>query len=167
MPRSAGNPYRVTLVGRWSEVDTRAQSRDDKATPPETQRTPLAARSIQVDIEDAAGTHRIELKSIAAGRRYSVGKGEGCDIVVDGVYASRRHCEIWLENGAWRVADTGSTNGIRIESTSGVIARLPSDTSSARPATIELPLGTWLVLSARMRGEPGQYPRLSRICPRT
>jgi hypothetical protein len=160
MPGSAGNPYRVTLVGRWSEVDARAPSREDKAAP-ETQRTPLAARAVQVDIEDAAGTHRIDLKAIAAGRRYSVGKGEGCDIVVDGVYASRRHCEIWLENGAWRAADTGSTNGIRVESTSGVIARLPSDASSTRPAAIELPLGTWLVLSARMRGEPGQYPRLS------
>ena len=165
MPRSAANPYRVTLVGRWSEVDARAQSRDDKAPAPETQRTPLAARAIQVDIEDAAGTHRIDLKAIAAGRRYSVGKGEGCDIVVDGVYASRRHCEIWLENGVWRVADTGSTNGIRIESTSGVIARFPSDAVSARPAAIELPLGTWLVLSARMRGEPGQYPRLSLHLP--
>jgi aldehyde oxidoreductase len=28
MPHSAGNPYRVTLVGRWAEVDARAQSRD-------------------------------------------------------------------------------------------------------------------------------------------
>jgi hypothetical protein len=161
IPLSAGNPYRVTLVGRWSEIDMRAPSRDEKAPVPETLQTPLAARAIQVDIEDAAGTHRIELKQIAIGRRYSVGKGEGCDIVVDGVYASRRHCEIWLENGTWRVADTGSTNGIRVESTSGVIARLPSDAPSSRPAAVELPLGTWLVLSARMRGEPGQYPRLS------
>ena len=161
MPHTPGNPYRVTLVGRWSEVDARVQSREDKAPVPGAQRTPLAARAVQVDVEDAAGTHRIELKPIAVGRRYSVGKGEGCDIVVDGVYASRRHCEIWLENGAWRVADTGSTNGIRIESASGVIARFPTDAAVARPAAIELPLGTWLVLSARMRGEPGQYPRLS------
>ena len=43
------------------------------------------------------------------GRRYIVGKGEGCDIRVDGVYTSRRHGEIWLDQGTWWVSDAGST----------------------------------------------------------
>ena len=57
------------------------------------------------------------------GRRYSGGQGEGCDIAVDGVYASRRHCELWFDKGTWWAADAGSTNGIRAESMKGVLAR--------------------------------------------
>ena len=125
------------------------------------QRTPLAARAIQVDIEDAAGTQRIELASIAQGRRYSVGKGRDCDIVVDGVYASRRHCEIWLDNGAWCVTDTGSTNGIRVESTNGIIARLASvPQGRARPPAIGAGQAAWLVLSARIARRAGSVSAL-------
>src|SRR6266567_182818 len=134
-PAPGVRPYEVSLIGRWSELgsaEARASSRADAL------RTPLAGRSAEIAIEDAGGSRDLVLQSVVPGRRYVIGKGEECDIVVHGVYASRRHCEIWLENGKWRVADTGSTNGIRIESTSGVIARFPSDALSARSAAIEL-----------------------------
>jgi pSer/pThr/pTyr-binding forkhead associated (FHA) protein len=162
MPRSAARPYRVTLVGRWSELDATAPAADGKSPRRAGPRTPLAARALALDIEDAGGARRFELASVLPGRRYAIGKGEDCDIVVDGVYASRRHCEIWIDKGAWWVADTGSTNGIRVESAAGVIAREPPDArAAARKPAIELQPGTWLVLAAHVQGEPRQYPRLS------
>ncbi len=52
-----------------------------------------------------------------------VGTGEGSEIVVNGKNASRRHCEFWLDKGAWWVTDSGSTNGIRVESATSVLGR--------------------------------------------
>src|SRR5579862_2044943 len=85
MPHGAVRPYRVTLVGRWSELEARASVEGSRSAAPGSQRTPLATRALGVDVEDAGGARRIELASVQPGRRYSVGKGEGCDIVVDGV----------------------------------------------------------------------------------
>jgi pSer/pThr/pTyr-binding forkhead associated (FHA) protein len=125
-------------------------------------RTPLAERALAVDVEDANGARRVELAAVVPGRRYAVGTGVGCDIVVDGAYASRRHCEIWLENGVWWVADTGSTNGIRVEAATGTATSAQSDARSTAPnQAMELAPGALLVLSAHAQGEPRQYPRLS------
>jgi pSer/pThr/pTyr-binding forkhead associated (FHA) protein len=158
-PRGVAHPYRVTLVGRWSELA--APAADERAAAREGPRTPLAARPIGVDIEDGGGARRIDL-SVVPGRRYTVGKGEGCDIVVDGVYASRRHCELWFDKGTWWVADAGSTNGIRVESADGATTRDQGDArAAARQPPIELAPGAWVVLAAHMRGEPKQYPRVS------
>jgi len=157
--RSVARPYRVTLVGRWSDLAMAPV--DEGAMAREGPRTPLAARPIAVDVEDGAGARRIEL-SIMPGHRYSIGKGERCDIVVDGVYASRRHCEIWSEKGTWWVADAGSTNGIRVEAPDGSTTRDQNDPqTAARQPPIELVPGAWIVLAANMSGEPKQYPRLS------
>jgi len=166
MPRSTARPYRVTLVGRWSEIDSTVRAVDAKSSRSTSPRTPLATRPVALDIEDGRGARKFELASVVPGRRYSIGKGEDCDIVVDGVYASRRHCEIWSDRGTWWVADAGSTNGIRVESAAGVIAREPSDARGAvRKTGIELRPGTWLVLAAHVQGEPLQYPRLSLRAP--
>lgn len=159
-PQSAARPYRVTLLGRWSQQDAPVSERG--STGPRDTHTPLAAQAFAVEIEDASGRRRVELPSVLPGRRYAVGKGEDCDVVVEGVYASRRHCEIWLDKGTWWVVDTGSTNGIRVESANGVIARGHQGASgAARMAPIELPTGAWLVLAERTQGEARQYPRLS------
>ena len=122
--------------------------------------TPLAGQSFALDIEDAKGARRLELGSVAPGRSYVVGKDEDCDIVVDGVYASRRHCEIWFDNGAWWVADLASTNGIRIEADGVVVARADPHATEGVEAK-ELPAGVWLVLSAHAKGGPAECPRLS------
>jgi hypothetical protein len=158
-PPGAARPYRVTLVGRWSELAVAAV--ESRASPREGTRTPLAARAVGIEIEDAKGGRRVELAAVP-GHRYSVGKGEGCDVVVDGVYASRRHCELWFDRGAWWAADAGSTNGIRVESADGGTARDDGGAAAAsKPAPLELRAGAWLVLAAHMRGEAKQYPRLS------
>ena len=95
----------------------------DKAGGIDAPRTPLAGRSLEVEIDDAHGSRHVTLTSVVPGRRYTVGNGEGSDIVVNGKYASRRHCEIWLDKGAWWVTDSGSTNGIRVESATSVLGR--------------------------------------------
>ena len=62
-----------------------------------TPSTPLAGQRCEFDLEDGDGRRRVVLQAVVPGRRYVVGKGEGCDIRVNGTYASRRHAEIWLE----------------------------------------------------------------------
>jgi pSer/pThr/pTyr-binding forkhead associated (FHA) protein len=153
---NAPRPYRVELVGRWTEIDaplspTGAKGASRHATPA----TPLATGArCEFDVEDADGRRRVVLPSVVAERRYVVGKGEGCDIRVNGAFASRRHAEVWLEGGAWWAADAGSTNGIRIE---GARAPVPAaEALNAQP--MRLAPGDRLVLSARAEGPVGDYP---------
>jgi hypothetical protein len=149
-------PYEVTVVGRWTE------SEGDRAAPahPRAERgldapgTPLAAARCEFDVEDAKGRRRATLAGVVPGRRYVVGKDPGCDIPVDGTYASRRHAELWFERDAWHVADAGSTNGIRVETGAGVIG-------SAAAGPVELVDGARVVLSARAEGAAGDYPWLA------
>ena len=77
MPHGAVRPYRVTLVGRWSELDARVPADDGRSPAPGSQRTPLATRALAIDIEDARGVRRIELAAVLPGRRYSDRKGRG------------------------------------------------------------------------------------------
>src|SRR5438105_486359 len=111
--RPGEHPYKVNLKGRWSEHGNANAA--DIARGFESTRTPIAGRTLEIEIDDANGNRRVTLPSIMPGRRYAIGSGEGCDIVVNGEYASRRHCEIWFDRGAWWVADSGSTNGLRVE----------------------------------------------------
>ena len=131
-PRPGQRPYQVSLKGRWSELDPQAAGTKDKARGFDVPRTPLAGRTLEVEIDDANGSRHVTLPSVVPGRRYAVGNGEGCDIVVNGKYASRRHCEIWLDNGAWWVTDSGSTNGIRVESANSVLGRSGANAGSSR-----------------------------------
>lgn len=152
--------FSVTLHGRWYESDAPAASEPNRTG--DDARTPVAGRPVQIEIEDAAGARRVTLPSVVPGRRYTIGKGEGCDIAIDGVYASRRHCEIWLDDGRWWVGDAGSTNGIRVELGNHVLARSGAQAHGvpAAPAAIELAAGARIVLSARADGPPEAYPRL-------
>ena len=124
--------------------------------------TPLAGRTIDIEIEDADGSRRIQLHSVLPGRRYVIGKGEGCDIVVNGVYASRRHCEIWLDHGAWWVTDAGSTNGLRVERGRERARAQPRPPGSAdQAAVLEVVDGrAHRPLGARATGTPRHYPRV-------
>ena len=166
-PGATPRAFTVTLVGRWSQADALASEGGpararSAARPLEGAHTPLAGRSLQLDIEDARGARRVELASIVPGRRYAIGKEESSDVPVDGVYTSRRHCEIWFERDAWWVIDAGSTNGIRVEAQEGVTRG--DSRGGAEP--IEVPAGAMLVLSAFAQGEPRLYPRL-RLQPVT
>jgi len=145
-PDAGTRPFEVTLVGRWVH--------GDGAMPGVL--TPISTRAATLEIEDASGRRRVELAAAAPGRRYVVGKDPAADIVVDGTYASRRHCELWLERDGWRVVDAGSTNGIRVERNGGATR------SGAKEGAAPLALvpGAVVVLSAHARGEARDYPRL-------
>ena len=158
-PRS----FHVMLHGRWTETDASAatsKQRSEAAAAPAPV-TPLAGSRIEVEIEDADGHRHLTLSSVVPNRRYAIGKGEGCDIAVNGAFASRRHCEIWIENGAWWAGDTGSTNGIRVESMRRVLGRSGAQASGVGAKTaIEIVPGARIVLSALVQGEPADYPRV-------
>ncbi len=165
-PGSVPRPYAVSLVGRWSPADVAtsaagaARASREKTRLPAKASTPLAGQSFSLDIEDAAGARDLELGSVVPGRSYVVGKDDDCDVVVDGVYVSRRHCEIWFDDGAWWAADLASTNGLRVEVEGAVVARTyPKATEGVE--SIELPAGAWLVLSANAEGGPAKCPRLA------
>src|SRR5438132_8583876 len=157
-PTPGVRTYEVSLIGRWSEVGSAARVASRSDTP----LTPLAGRSAEIAIEDAGGSRHVVLQSVVPGRRYAIGKGEGCDIVVNGVYASRRHCEIWLDHGAWWVTDAGSTNGVRVERGTSVLGRSASRANAAgEVAMVEVPPGARIVLSAHADGSAADYPRLT------
>jgi hypothetical protein len=155
-PNSGVRPFEVNLIGRWSEGGPQGSAARGR-----TPSTPLAGRDVEIAIDDADGNHHVVLRSVVPGRRYAIGKGEGCDVAVNGVYASRRHCEIWFENGVWWVTDTGSTNGIRVERGASVLGRSTSSTKrGSEAAVVELTDGARLMLSAYADGEAKSYPRL-------
>jgi pSer/pThr/pTyr-binding forkhead associated (FHA) protein len=160
-PRPGTRPFVVSLKGRWSELDANASAARDKATSASVPRTPLAGRTLEAEIDDAHGNRHVTLNAVIPGRRYTVGNGEGCDIVVNGKYASRRHCEIWLDKGTWWVTDSGSTNGLRVESATSVLGTsgVNGDKSTGQ-TVIEVVPGSRIVLSGVARGEAGHYPRL-------
>jgi pSer/pThr/pTyr-binding forkhead associated (FHA) protein len=157
-PAPSSRPFEVSLIGRWSDRGT-ASAATSAAL--DALRTPLADSAIAIRIEDAGGSRQVTLASVLPGRRYVIGKEEGCDVVVDGLYASRRHCEIWLERGAWWVTDAGSTNGIRVERASNVLGRSGADKALGAAAVVEIAAGARIVLSAYAEGSPTHYPRLT------
>ena len=155
-PSPVARPYEVNLNGRWSEVGPVGAAA--RAHAPST---PLAGRNVELAIEDADGSRHVVLRSVVPGRRYTIGKGEGSDVAVNGVYASRRHCEIWFDHGAWWVTDAGSTNGIRVERGASVLGRSASSAKQgSEPAVVEITDGARVVLSAYADGDPANYPRL-------
>jgi hypothetical protein len=155
-PGPVVRPFEVSLIGRWSEAGAGANSRTGVPS------TPLAGRSAEIAIEDGSGRRHVLLRAVAPGRRFAIGKDERCDIVVNGVYVSRRHCEVWLDHGAWWVADTGSTNGVRVERAGAVLGRSVSPASLQGTASvIEVTPGARIVLSAQADGTVADYPRVT------
>jgi hypothetical protein len=149
----APRAFEVALIGRWSEMSSASATSGaaDALT---------AGSAVTLRIEDAGGSRQSTLSSVP-GRRYVIGKDESCDVVVDGLYASRRHCELWFERGAWRVTDAGSTNGVRVERGADVLGRSNADKGLRTPAAVEIPSGARIVLSANAEGGPAHYPRVS------
>jgi pSer/pThr/pTyr-binding forkhead associated (FHA) protein len=176
---AAASAYAVSIVGRWSEAEaTRPGAAPPSvasaagaplATVPFVQRaatpvTPLAGQRVEFELEDADGRRRVVLPSVLPGRRYVVGKGEGCDLRASGTYVSRRHAEVWRDDDAdWWVVDAGSTNGVRIEAAPHGGARdgAAMDTLRAVDQPQRLPAGARIVLSARAEGPASDYPWLA------
>jgi pSer/pThr/pTyr-binding forkhead associated (FHA) protein len=150
-------PYEVSVLGRWSEADASAAAPAGVLRAPTT---PLAGRRCEFEIEDAAGARRAVLAAVVPGRRYLIGKDEGCDLRVEGTYTSRRHAEIWLDDDGWSVADAGSTNGVRVESSgAGAPPRVLASSDAGRPMHVGAAMR--IVLSARAEGPPADYPSLA------
>src|SRR5262245_44206914 len=77
-PRPGVQPFRVSLKGRWSELDLTAAAASNKGAAAAAPRTPLAGRTLDVEIDDAHGNRHLTLNAVIPGRRYTVGNGEGC-----------------------------------------------------------------------------------------
>jgi hypothetical protein len=165
--QAASRPYQISIVGRWSELETARPTAPPQPRSGAALTTPLAGLRCEFDVEDGDGRRRVVLQSVVAGRRYAIGKGEGCDIRVDGTYTSRRHGEIWLEQGAWWVGDTGSTNGIRLEWPTGSIERCGGPSSGGEALPVKLLDGARIVLSAQAQGPASDYPWLALRAPET
>ena len=152
-------PYEVSVLGRWSETDAPQAMPFARPRAGATPTTPLAGRAASFDIGDAAGTRVAVLHAVVPGRRYVIGKDEDSDLRVDGTYTSRRHAEIWLESDGWRIADAGSTNGIRVvDVESGRTTRSSTPPANVADAPIRLVEGMRVVLSARTDGPASDYP---------
>ena len=159
--------YEVSVLGRWSEGDAPPAQPFARARAGTTPATPLAGRTCAFAVSDGAGARVAVLHSVVPGRRYVIGKDESCDLRVDGTFTSRRHAEIWLENDGWRVADAGSTNGVRVESAQdGLAARAGAQVASG-DAPIRVGDGMRIVLSARAEGPASDYPSLVLQAPAT
>jgi pSer/pThr/pTyr-binding forkhead associated (FHA) protein len=154
--------YRVSVLGRWVELDpaTRATVPSQAPATGAVPGTPLSGQRCEFDVEDGSGRRRVVLHGVVPGRRYVVGNGEGSDIRVEGTFASRRHAELWLENGNWWVADAGSTNGVRLEP-AGPLQRGASPPATVGETPVRLANGLRIVLSARAEGPASEYPWLA------
>lgn len=163
---SAMRPYQVNVLGRWTELDLARSATAANVYRGATPTTPLAGQRCEFDLEDSDGRRRVVLQAVVPGRRYVVGKGEGCDIRVNGTYTSSLHAEVWLDNGAWWVADAGSTNGMRVEPPGGAPLRSgPATAASTLERPIKLIEGARIVLSARAEGPASDYPWVAMRSP--
>lgn len=165
----AARPYQVSVAGRWTELESPVRPVAPAAGAPRsggsTPTTPLAGQRCEFDVEDADGRRRVVLQSVVAGRRYMVGKGETSDLRVNGTYTSRRHAELWQEQGHWWIADAGSTNGLRVEWPTGSVERSGGPESNGSSAAIRLLDGARIVLSAQAQGPAGDYPSIALRAP--
>lgn len=53
-------------------------------------------------------------RTVLDGDPFVIGRSRDCDLVVDDPNISRRHAELREEGDSWRIADLGSTNGVKI-----------------------------------------------------
>jgi diguanylate cyclase (GGDEF)-like protein len=70
---------------------------------------------------DAAGACVVFIDGPQLGRLIALdedplvlGRGDDCDVLIDGAGVSRRHCRFWRDDAGHYVEDLGSTNGTRV-----------------------------------------------------
>lgn len=76
-----------------------------RALAPEQPRRGTARRAV------LAGDGR---RTVIEGDPFTIGRSRDCDLVIDDPNISRHHAELRAEGDSWRIADLGSTNGIKI-----------------------------------------------------
>ncbi len=57
----------------------------------------------------------VEVRAPAPGEPFVLGRVQGCDLVVRDEGASRRHAELWVEEGGLLLRDLGSANGTCVD----------------------------------------------------
>ena len=55
--------------------------------------------------------------------RFTIGREEGCDLVINHNGISRKHCEVLYEGGEYMIVDTNSFNGVEFAQTKQKISR--------------------------------------------
>lgn len=60
------------------------------------------------------GPDAAERETILRARAVSIGRARDNDVVLDGGDVSRHHARFEFDDGGWRIVDTGSTNGTRV-----------------------------------------------------
>ncbi|MFK5690560.1 FtsK/SpoIIIE domain-containing protein [Ornithinimicrobium sp. LYQ92] len=142
--RLAGDP------GDPDELDDRLEHGCDLSVPPPTDGMPSGIPWLVV----AAGPDAGGAAPLPPGRWVVVGRGPACDLRIQDPGLSRRHLQVRQERDGVRVADLGSTNGMRWEQ--------HGDGARWRPGDRLLAGGTALVLVARPAA-----PALSRAADGT
>lgn len=95
-PRDRDDPSRVTFV----------ETRTDHPHAGRSTRDELPA--VTVEIDGRGERHRFT-------DTFRIGRGDDCELVVEGPQVSRMHAEVFRANGRWRVRDLESTNGTYLE----------------------------------------------------
>jgi transcriptional regulator with GAF, ATPase, and Fis domain len=120
-----------------------------------------AGRRVQVELPRLFMS--VEREMGRASSRTYVHDGEICrigsaatnDLVLDDPTISRFHCSIQREGGSWRIVDTGSTNGTRVDGVRILSAELESHAVLA--------LGDSLVRIRPDRGESSSLPVVNAL----
>lgn len=76
-----------------------------RALAPERPRRGTAQRAV------LAGDGR---RTVIEGDPFRIGRSRDCDLVIDDPNISRHHAELRADGDGWRIADLGSTNGVKI-----------------------------------------------------
>jgi DNA-binding NtrC family response regulator len=82
-----------------------------------------------------------------------IGRGEGCDVVLEDPSVSRRHLRLTIEAGRVAVEDLGSSNGMRVDGRRVESARLELDRWSAAGGVARV-VRRGLTLTSRVPTEP-------------
>jgi hypothetical protein len=82
-------------------LETAARLERDMARPP-----PVPAPApVLLLVRDDGREERVE------GERFVIGRGRGCDLVVDSAKVSREHAAVVRDADGWTIEDLGSSNG--------------------------------------------------------
>jgi hypothetical protein len=53
-------------------------------------------------------------RTVVEGHPFTIGRSRDCQLVIDDPNISRHHAELRAEGDSWRIADLGSTNGVKV-----------------------------------------------------
>jgi hypothetical protein len=53
-------------------------------------------------------------RTVVEGHPFTIGRSRDCELVIDDPNISRHHAELRADGDSWRIADLGSTNGVKV-----------------------------------------------------